>query len=236
MSIQEGSSLKRTLNMSEISTSNDISVVIVNYRTPDLLDKAARSFRRFYPEVEMVLVDNGSNDRSAEVIDSIVALNPAKTRKLMLERNYFHGPAMDTAIHTSTKDVLFFLDTDTETYNGGFIEQMLSELNSGDNVYGVGRRDRVNKRGFATERGKETILISAYMMLKRDKYLRLPPFIHHGMPTLENFSTATTGGLELRNFDIESYIHHQGRGTASKFGYGLGVRGRLDYILNKVGL
>lgn len=222
--------------MSGTLTSDDISVVIVNYRTPDLLDRAARSFRRFYPDLEMILVDNGSHDRSIDIIDSLVDLNPVKTKKLMLERNYFHGPAMDTAIHASTKDVLFFLDTDTETYNGGFIECMLSELNSDDNVYGVGRVDRVNKRGFATEKGKETILISAYMMLKREKYLRLPPFIHHGMPTLENFSAAVTRGLDLRNFDIDSYIHHAGRGTASKFGYGLGVRGRLDYILNKVGL
>lgn len=222
--------------MSETLTCDDLSVVIVNYRTPNLLEKAARSFRNFYPDLEMVLVDNGSKDRSMDVIDSLITINPANTKKLMLERNYFHGPAMDTAIHASRKNLIFFLDTDTETYNGGFIERMLSEINSGDRVYGVGRADKVNKRGFATEKGSETILISAYMMLKRDTYLRLPPFIHHGMPTLENFSTATTRGLELRNFDIDSYIHHTGRGTASKYGYGLGLRGRLDFILNKVGL
>lgn len=222
--------------MSETLTSDDISVFIVNYRTPDLLEVAAASFRKFYPDVELVVVDNGSNDSSAEVIDRLISLNPEKTKKIMLERNYFHGPAMDTAIRASTKDTVFFLDTDTETYRGGFIEQMLAELNSGETVYGVGRTDRVTKRGFADEHGSETILISAYMMLKKRMYLELPPFIHHGMPTLENFSTAAERGFELRHFDIDAYIRHAGRGTAGRFGYGLGFRSKMDYLLNKVGL
>ena len=222
--------------MSGTLTSDDISVFIVNYRTPDLLERAASSFRKFYPDVELTIVDNGSNDRSIDVIDKLVSTNPVKTKKMMLEKNYFHGPAMDTAIRASTKEIVFFLDTDTETYRGGFLEQMLAQLDGDDRVYGIGRVDRVNKRGFATENGSETILISAYMMLKRSVYMLLPPFIHHGMPTLENFSTARTRGFELMNFDIDAYIRHEGRGTASRFGYGLGIRGKLDYILNKVGI
>lgn len=222
--------------MSKTLTSDDVSVVIVNYRTPDLLERAASSFRTFYPDVEMVIVDNGSNDSSAEVIDSLISRNPDKTKKIMLERNYFHGPAMDTAIRASTKELVFLLDTDTETYQGGFIEKILSEFNSDGKVYGVGRIDRVTKRGFASEHGTEMILISAYMMLKRSTYMQLPPFIHHGMPTLENFSEALARGFELRNFDIDSCIHHAGRGTASRFGYSLGFRSKIDFILNKVGL
>ncbi len=222
--------------MSGTLTSDDISVFIVNYRTPDLLERAALSFRNFYPDVEMTIVDNGSNDRSADVINKLVSSNPVKTKKMMLEKNYFHGPAMDTAIRASTKEAAFFLDTDTETYRSGFLEQMLAELDGDERVYGIGRVDRVNRRGFATENGSETILISAYMMLKRSVYMILPPFIHHGMPTLENFSNARTRGFVLINFDIDAYIRHAGRGTASRFGYGLGFRGKLDYLLNKVGI
>lgn len=222
--------------MSETLTSDDIAVVLVNYRTPDLLETAASSFRKFYPEMEMVLVDNGSGDRSLEVVDSLVKANPSKTKRILLERNYFHGPAMDTAMHSVTEDLVFFLDTDTETYRGGFIEEMLREMNGDAKVYGVGRVDRVNKRGFATENGSETILISAYMMLRRNTYKQLPPFVHHGMPTLQNFAAATKRGFGLRHLDMDSYIHHAGRGTAGRFGYGLGLRSKMDYVLNKVGL
>jgi glycosyltransferase involved in cell wall biosynthesis len=222
--------------MSETLTFDDLSVVIVNYRTPDILETAVASFRKFYPDVELVVVDNGSNDRSLEVIDSLVKSNPKKTKSIMLDKNYYHGPAMDKAMGSVEKKVVFFLDTDTETYCGGFIELMLQEMDRDEKIYGVGRVDRVNKRGFAVEDGTETILISAYMMLRRSAYLELPPFKHHGMPTLDNFSAAKSRGYSLRNFDIASYVRHYGRGTASKFGYSLGFRGKLDYLLNKVGL
>ena len=222
--------------MSGTLTSNDISTVIVNYRTPDLLEKAAKSFRKFYPDIELVIVDNGSNDRSKEVIEAIIKSYPAKTKSVMLDRNYYHGPAMDRAMKTLDKDVVFFLDSDTETNRGGFIELMLQEFNRDEKVYGAGRIDRVNKRGFATEDGEIAILLSPYMMLRRKTYFDLPPFKHHGMPTLENFSAAESKGYSLKDFDIASYIEHRGRGTASKFGYSLGLRGKLDYLLNKVGL
>lgn len=222
--------------MSGTLTSDDISAVIVNYRTPDLLETAATSFRKFYPYVELMIVDNGSNDRSTEVIENLITSYPAKTKSMMLDKNHYHGPAMDRAMKSLDKDVVFFLDSDTETHRGGFMELMLQELNRDEKIYGVGQIDRVNKRGFATEGGAVTILLSPYMMLRRKTYFDLPPFKHHGMPTLENFSAAESKGYLLQNFDIASYIKHHGRGTASKFGYSLGFRGKLDYLLNKVGL
>ena len=222
--------------MSGILTFDDISTVVVNYRTPDLLETAGTSFRNFYSNIELVIVDNGSNDRSGDVIDSLVRSNRARTKCIMLDKNYYHGPAMDRAARLIEKEILFFLDTDTETEREGFIQLMLQEFNRHERVYGVGRLDKVNKRGFAAEDGAITILLSPYMMLRRKTYLDLPPFKHQGMPTLKNFSAAGAKGYLLRNFDIASYIKHYGRGTASKFGYGLGLRGKLDYLLNKTGL
>ncbi len=221
--------------MSGTLTSEDITTVIVNYRTPDLLETAATTFRKFYPAVDLTIVDNGSNDRSRDVIDGLVRSAPAKTKAIMLDRNHYHGPAMDRAMRAIEKAIVFFLDTDTETVRGGFIEEMLMRFNGDEKVYGVGKIDRVNKRGFATEDGAIKILLSPYMMLRRKSYLKLPPFKHHGMPTLENFAVAERNGLLLLDYDITSHIKHYGRGTASRFGYGLGIRGKLDFLLNKIG-
>ncbi len=221
--------------MSEILTFDDVSTVIVNYRTPELLETAATSFRKFYPNIELVILDNGSKDRSLEVITTLVGKSPAKTKAMLLDRNYYHGPAMDRAMRSVDKEIVFFLDTDTETYRGGFIELMLGELSKDEKIYGIGRVDKVNRRGFATKDGTIEILLSPYMMLRRKLYLPLSPFIHHGMPTLQNFSAAGRNGYSLRNFDIASYVKHYGRGTASKFGYRLGFRGKLNFFLNKAG-
>lgn len=220
--------------MLETLTFSDLCVVVVNYKTPDLLEKAVFSFRCFYPEVDMVIVDNGSNDTSLEVVRRLKSSSRGNLEALPLEKNIYHGPAMDIAIRTIEKEVFFFLDTDTETLRGGFLEKMLGALED-DAVYAVGKVGHVNKRGFPSRNGY-VVVISAHMMLKKSKYLMLPPFRHRGMPTLENFSAAVLNGLRIVDFPIEQYIHHFGRGTASRYGYGLGVKGRLDYLLNKIGL
>lgn len=212
----------------------DITTVIINYQTPDLLTTAVSSFKEQYPDMELVILDNGSKDNSAEVIEGLKETYP-KVSFIGLSQNIYHGPAMDLLCkeHISS-EFIFFLDSDTETKRGGFLEQMYS-LFDDVNVYGVGELNVVNKRGFKSESGLK-ILQTPYMLLKREVYNDLPPFVHHGQPTLFNFKAAQEKGLRLKEFRISEYIDHEWRGTADKFGYGLGWRGKLDYVLNKLGI
>jgi hypothetical protein len=130
---------------------------------------------------------------------------------------------------------VFFLDSDTETKRGGFLEAMQTELNASAETYGIGRHVLVNKRGFLAEKGL-IILAPAYMMLRREMYSTLPPFEHHGQPVLKNFIAARQKNYVLKSFPIQDYINHRWRGTASRFGYGLGMKGKIDYLLNKIGI
>ncbi|MDE3057582.1 MAG: glycosyltransferase family 2 protein [Bacteroidota bacterium] len=210
------------------------AVVVVNFQTPDLLSNAVASFRSVYPAVLMLIVDNGSRDNSRKVIEGMQS-RYAHTSALFLEKNIFHGPAMHRAAREVKSDFLFFLDSDTETRRGGFLEVMLKELQEEKNLYAIGRVNHVNKRGFPAEEGT-AIVLSPYMMVKREIYFTLPPFEHRGMPTLGNFSAAQQRGWVVLDFPIQEYIEHKGRGTASLFGYGLGMRGKVEYLLNKIGL
>jgi GT2 family glycosyltransferase len=214
--------------------SENVSVAIVNYQTPDLLETAVESFRKFYPSVSLLITDNGSNDRSRALITKLAADHPTCTRTVFLQKNIFHGPAMHEAMLTIDQDFVFFLDSDTETRQGGFLEKMIAEFAS-EKVYAVGRIDIVNNRGFHSGKGTP-IVLSPYMMLRRKLYHNFPRFEHRGMPTLRNFATAQGNGYELKSFPIEKYVTHFGRGTASRYGYGLGLRGKIDYVLNKLGL
>lgn len=213
---------------------NDLCVVCINFQTPDLLEVAIESFRKFYPTMPTLLVDNGSKDASTEKIRQLEKKYSGCTKSLLVEKNIFHGPAMHRAINTLTNEYVFFLDSDTETTKGGFLEKMISEF-AYDKVYAVGRLDTVNKRGFHLDEGTP-IVLSPYMILRRKIYLKFPPFEHRGMPTLRNFAAAQRQGYVLKDFPIEKYVAHSGRGTASRYGYGLGMRGKLEYILNKLGL
>lgn len=214
--------------------SENVCVVIVNYQTPDLLETAVESFRKFYPAVSLLIADNGSHDHSRAIIAKLAADHQTCTRTVFLEKNIFHGPAMHETMMTVDRDFVFFLDSDTETRQGGFLEKMSAELAS-EKVYGVGRIDTVNNRGFHSDNGTP-IILSPYMMLRRKSYHELPPFEHRGMPTLKNFAAAQRQGYVLKSFPVEKYIIHFGRGTASRHGYGLGMRGKIDFVLNKLGL
>jgi hypothetical protein len=214
----------------------DVTTVIVNYQTPDLLTEAVTSFHHLYPQIPVLIIDNGSEDDSKEAIERIRMLAPESISVVLLESNIYHGPAMDLAIQKYVKSkYTFFLDSDTETRKGGFLEEMTGFLDQDESIYGIGSVIKVNKRGFKDPNG-EAVLLTPYMMIRTQVYKELPPFIHHGQPTIHNFREARVRGWKLQNYNIEDYIFHHWRGTANRFGYGLGIKGKIDYLLNKLGI
>jgi glycosyltransferase involved in cell wall biosynthesis len=215
--------------------SDQVRTVIINFQTPDLLRIAVESFRKFYPQSQLTIIDNGSEDISRDVIRGMQRDTPQHTDVLFLGENIFHGPAMHRAMNEVKEDYVFFLDSDTETNKNGFLEAMQGEIEKSANIYGVGRYLTVSKRGFQKITGI-TVLAPAYMMIRRNIYFDLRPFEHHGMPVLKNFVSAQERGFKLNSFPIEEYIEHRWRGTASRFGYGLGWRSKIDLVLNKMGL
>ena len=220
----------------------DIRVIIVHYRTVDLLEDAVRSFRHFYPSVSLTIVDNGSTEETRAAIETLASDASEATDVMTWEENLGHGPGMHRAIGDANEPLLFLLDSDTVVTEGGFMELMLGEVSraQGSDVLGIGRVIRMNRRGFFVEddssEGSFPALDAAYMMIVRSHYESLPGFEHHGAPVAGTFREADARGLSLLSFPIERYIDHLHRGTVQRHGYGLGLRSKIDYILNKLGL
>ena len=213
---------------------NDISVLIINYQTPDLLDKAVNSFLKFYPDIRIIVFDNGSKDNSSEIIKGFVEKH-SNIQAHFSKKNIFHGPAMDFALRNLVKTkYCFILDSDTETLKGGFLEEMKNILEKSENNYAIGSEENVNKRGFLDADGKIRIIISPFMLLKKSIYLKFSPFIHHGQPVMFNFNEAAKNGYAIFNYPIEEYINHLWQGTASRFGYKLGVKSKIDFVVEKL--
>ena len=208
--------------------------VIVNYQTPDLLEDAVRSFKGFYPDLNTIVVDNGSQDESRGVIERL----SSEYRNLSAELrpdNAGHGPAMHDVIARDEFDFYLFLDSDTITREGGFLEAMLDYYDD-PSVYGVGKVAPFNRRGFYDEARGVPMLIAAYMLIRSSLYQQLPPFKHHGSPVARNFVEAARRDLKMVPFPIEEYIDHLHRGTVKRFGYGLGLKGKINHLLNMMGL
>ncbi|MDR0306466.1 MAG: glycosyltransferase [Chitinispirillales bacterium] len=119
---------------------NDITVLIINYQTPDLLSVAVNSFVSFYPNAEIIIFDNGSKDGSIDLIKEISEKRP-NIRPYFSGKNIFHGPAMDFALRRPVKTkYCFILDSDTQTVKGGFLEEMRDILEEREENYAIDRK------------------------------------------------------------------------------------------------
>ncbi len=229
--------LADALTRKDVLNKLDLSAVIVHYQTPELLKKAVESFKFYYPEIPLVVLDNGSDSKVVDQVEEWIG-SQSNTQWVRLPNNMYHGPAMDFAARQIVKSkYVFFLDSDTETKMGGFLECILERLESDEKNYAAGMLNRVNKRGFSTNKPSgEIILQTPYMVVKRALYVQFPPFVHHGQPTLQNFREAWLKGFQLVEYPMSDSIDHLWRGTARKTGYGLGWRSKLEYVLNKIGV
>jgi len=220
------------------TASSQVTAVIINFQTPDLTTTALSSFRTYYPSVPLLLIDNGSSDGSAETLATLIEQWPDTTSLIRNATNIHHGPAMDQAVRTVRTPFVLFLDSDCEVVRGGFVEAMEKLLQEDHRNYVSGKRIWMNERGFdvAETPGAHLYIRPICMMLRRNIYLTLPPFERHGAPCLANFIGAARRGLRLLHFPVESHVRHKGRGTAGRHGYRLGIRGKVNHLLNKLGL
>ncbi|MDR0306467.1 MAG: hypothetical protein LBI42_06485 [Chitinispirillales bacterium] len=66
-----------------------------------------------------------------------------------------------------------------------------------------------------------------FMLVKREVYLKFHPFTHHGLSVMFNYCEAAKGGYKILNYPVDNYIGYCGDGTASRFGYGLGIKSKI---------
>lgn len=213
----------------------EVTTVIVNYQTPDLLTTAVTSFKKYYSDVPLIIFDNGSRDNSRDIIEELI-FSHKNIEAHYESENIFHGPAIHKAITDLVEtEFCFILDSDTETLKPGFLEEGISILQSDEKLYALGHLEHSNRRGFKQKDGIPVIL-TPYLLMKVEPYHKFPPFIHHGQPTINNFFEAQKAGYRLEHFPMYDFIDHKWRGTASKFGYKLGLKGKINHLLNKIGL
>ena len=213
---------------------DDITVVVINYRTLDLTERCITSLRLHYPQVQLLVSDNGSADESTEYLRGLGKADPY-ARVILHKRNLHHGPALHHAVQVAGTTLVFSLDSDCQVLQAGFLERMRCAFED-PAVYAVGRLAIMNRFGYeldATQPGSLGYIHPAAMLLDRQKYLHLKPFRHHGSPCLANMHSAARAGWRLVDFPVRDFIYHQGRGTCARHGYDLGWRHVAEYLLNR---
>lgn len=127
-----------------------VTVVVINYKTLELTRKAIESLFEHLPEVQVLVIDNGSADASTRYLRGLVAQRPI-LRVIFNRENRHHGPALDQALRAARTRYALTLDSDCEVLSGDFLPAMLERFRD-PLLYAVGERDEVNGFGYPAGR------------------------------------------------------------------------------------
>jgi undecaprenyl-phosphate 4-deoxy-4-formamido-L-arabinose transferase len=134
-----------------MSAAPDVSVVIPVYNEeaslPALLDRTLKTLRATRRRCELILVDDGSRDRSAEILRQAAAAEP-EVVAVLLNRNYGQHAAVIAGFAQSRGAVVVTLDADLQNPPEE-IPKLLAAIDDGHDVVGsvrIPRKDTLFRR------------------------------------------------------------------------------------------
>jgi len=111
-------------------TEAKVSVVIPAFNESESIADLVHAIQRRYPDFEIVVIDDGSADNTAEVAAD------AGARVFVHPYNIGNGAAIKSGIRAATGDIFVFMDGDGQ-HNPEDIEEMLAHLPEFDMVVGA---------------------------------------------------------------------------------------------------
>jgi GT2 family glycosyltransferase len=123
--------------------SQPVSIILPNYKTPDLTRLCLRSLRKYTPHdmIRIFVVDNASGDESLDYLRSLdwirlIERTPADIAGL--EPAVMHTTAMDLAMKEVDTPFVLSFHTDTIVYSPEWLEFLLGRIDRDEKIAGVG--------------------------------------------------------------------------------------------------
>jgi putative glycosyltransferase len=144
---------------------HQLSIVTSAYRSENtiqtFLQRALKVTASLADDVELVAVDDGSPDRSPEIVRNL-ADQDDRIVLVQLSRNFGHHRALIAGLEHARGDLVFLIDSDLEEEPENLADMLASMRKEGaDVVYGVQRE----RRGGLIERVSGKIFYSAFSLL-----------------------------------------------------------------------
>jgi len=111
----------------------DISVIVTTFNEERHVSRCIGSLLTQDVDLEVLVVDDGSSDRTCQVVESFVSKNPARIRLICLGQNYGPGNARNVGARFARGRVIVFLDADME-FPPNFIRTLTKPILDGDAV------------------------------------------------------------------------------------------------------
>jgi glycosyltransferase involved in cell wall biosynthesis len=117
-----------------------ISAVLPAYNEEDNIEKAAAQLSDVLGSLgmrdwEIIIVDDGSEDRTGEIADRLAAMDPAHLRVFHHRPNRGYAETLKTGFTNARHELLFFTDSDLQ-FDVGEIKHLLPLIENADIVCG----------------------------------------------------------------------------------------------------
>jgi protoporphyrinogen oxidase len=176
-----------------------VSIVLPAYNEEsnilEALRRASRVASRLCTDYEIIVVDDGSRDRTAELVRSVAVRND-RVRLISHKSNLGYGEALRTGFRSARMDLVFFTDADNQfdlEELGGF----LPWIDKVDVVagYRINRKDPFLRRFFA--HGWNVLVRSLFYVPVRDIDCAFKLFRRHVFDSLDLESVGAMVNTEL---------------------------------------
>jgi glycosyltransferase involved in cell wall biosynthesis len=214
-------------NPADVNPAPRLSVVVPLYNEEDNvrpLVQAVRLALAGHPAWELVLVDDGSRDRTASIALAAAAAD-ARIRVVQLARNYGQTQAMQAGFDAAAGDVVVSMDGDLQN-DPTDIPRLLAKIDEGYDLvagYRVRRQDHLIRRKLPSWVANRIIRgitgidirdngcsLKAYRRATLDR-MHLYSDMHRFLPAL----AAATAGARITEIPVQ---HHPRRFGQSKYG------------------
>jgi glycosyltransferase involved in cell wall biosynthesis len=127
-----------------------ISIIFPAYNEEENIARAVehgrRAMSRYFSDIEIIVVNDGSHDRTAEIVDALAAEHQDVV-PVHHEVNQGYGAALRSGIYSASKELIFFTDSDLQ-FDLEEINQLQEWIHEFDIVagYRARRADPVHRR------------------------------------------------------------------------------------------
>ena len=122
-----------------------VSIIIPNYNGEKYINKCLKSvIEQNYKNKEIIIIDDGSTDKSIQKIDDIINKNLKENIKLIKQNNLNASIARNEGLKNATGDYVIFLDSD-DYLQKNIIEKEIEILEKTDADLLIGNYDIINE-------------------------------------------------------------------------------------------
>lgn len=141
-------------------TYRDLTICIPAYNEASAIGKTLKELRETIPEAEIIVVDDGSSDQTADIaksIDGVIVLTH--------NRNIGYGAAIKTAIRHASRKVVAWYDADGQ-HNPADLQRVVAPVLAGDKEVVIGVRDKSSDSVLVRLPGKMLLKIIAELVAR----------------------------------------------------------------------